>query len=59
MSQWINVRHALPLNDTEVTVKMLLLWRTQKQAWFLKNYFNCQGENITKWVTHWKPAYEN
>lgn len=55
---WVNVKDRLPTNDTYVTVKMRILWKTQKSAIYINKYFVRKGENITKWVTHWKPLLE-
>jgi hypothetical protein len=52
---WINVKNYLPLNDTEVYVQIFLLWRIRRRALYLNKYFIMKGENITKWVTHWRP----
>lgn len=58
MNEWISIKHALPINDSFVKVKMLLLFPTEKQCLFIKKYFIHKGENITKWVTHWMPLPE-
>ncbi len=55
MKEWISVKEKLPPHDTEVKVKIFLLWKTWGHAWYLHNYFIRKGENITRWVTHWMP----
>lgn len=54
--EWISVKEALPLDEQFVRVKMTILYRTEKEAMYVKKYFVCEGENITRWVTHWKPS---
>jgi hypothetical protein len=54
MNHWIDAKKCLPLNDTFVKVKVFILWRTEKECLFINNYFVLRGENITKWITHWK-----
>lgn len=55
--KWVSVKEQLPDNDTYVRVKMLLLFKTEKECLYLNKYFVHQGENITKWVTHWRKSW--
>jgi hypothetical protein len=52
--KWMNVKDKLPPNDTEVQVKVLILWPTKIDGLYIDKYFIVKEENITKWVTHWK-----
>lgn len=56
--EWFSVKDALPLDGAFVRIKMTILYRTEKEALFVKKYFVWEGENITRWVTHWKPSDE-
>lgn len=58
MNEWISVKSALPLNDSFVMVKIFVLWKSEKDAFFSNKYFVHKGENISKWVTHWMPLLE-
>lgn len=54
--KWISVKESLPAEDEIVKVKIRILFKSEKYAMYVKKYFVSEGENITKWVTHWKPA---
>jgi len=54
MNQWIDARKCLPLNGSYCIVKILILWKQEKKSLFINGYFVSQGENITRWVTHWR-----
>lgn len=54
MGGWISVKEKLPSDDSFVKVKITILFKQIKEAMYVKKYFVCQGENITRWVTHWK-----
>lgn len=59
--EWISVKERLPEEDTIVSVRLHILFidtRANIRALYLKKYFNVKGENVTKWVTHWKPISE-
>lgn len=55
---WISVKDKLPDEHEYVRVIMVILFKSEKDALYIKNYFVSQGENITKWVTHWRPLPE-
>jgi Protein of unknown function (DUF551) len=63
MIEWINVKEKLPDEGSYVYVKMkvyLILTKSKNiKALYLKKYFNVKGENVTKWVTHWRPCLEH
>lgn len=53
---WISIKDKLPSEGEFVKVKMLILFTSEEEALYLKKYFVRKGEDITKWVTHWKPS---
>lgn len=58
MNEWISVKEKLPDENSLVTIKMKILFidtRSTMKALYLKKYFNLKGENVTRWVTHWRP----
>lgn len=59
---WISVKERLPEEDQIVKLKMCILFIEIKtknvRALYLKKRFNVRGEDVTKWVTHWKPINE-
>lgn len=55
MNKWINVKKCMPLNDLYVRCKVQILFESEKECIFIKKYFVHQGENLTKWVSHWMP----
>lgn len=56
MSEWISVKEKLPDGNTYVQVKIRILFNNKKDCLYINDYFVHRGENITKWVTHWKPS---
>lgn len=54
--KWISVKEGLPSEGEIVKVKIRILFKSEKYAMYVKKYFVNQGENITRWVTHWMPA---
>lgn len=59
MSEWINVKSALPINATYVLVYMTCLFPMYRVAFFHtrqnRHFYSSEAinEDITKWVTHW------
>jgi len=60
MPNWINVSKQLPKEDefVKVKVRICILFKEEKEALYCCGVFNCKGENISKWVTHWMPSEE-
>ncbi len=59
MEEWFSIRECLPLNDSFVRVKFFALFKSEKECLFTARYFVSRGENITPWVTHWRPTEES
>ncbi len=59
-SDWISIKDEKPCNGqfTKVRVRTCILWKDEKEAYYVNGYFSYKGEDITKWVTHWQPSLE-
>jgi len=58
MSEWISVKQKLPDEGQIMVVKICGLFPAITTVMYTKKYFVVQGENITKWVTHWRSETE-
>lgn len=52
---WFSVKESLPNDGDFVRVKIKILYESEREAMYVKKYFVIKGEDVTKWVTHWKP----
>jgi len=53
-NQWLDAKKILPTNDTYIQCKCNILYKEIVDCLFINNHFIHEGDDITKWVTHWK-----